>query len=315
MIFIASFCRPRGLGIRIIIAQLILLFSAVGAQSRTWHVRVDGTGDVPTIQAAIDSSAAGDAILVAPGVYEQGCLIIHKDSITVVGEGGPGNTILRTLTTQILGVTRSKYVVVRGFTLENCLSYPLIVDYSNNILVENNVFRFAGAAAILLWCSFDIAVRDNLIYSNAYGVLCTDLCSSIDVEQNTISHNSSGTGLDFGDTYLCYARNNIIAYNQRGVYAAAAQFLCNDVVGNGVNYQLVFGSDPTGTNGNISAAPLFCGADPQASGNYYLQQGSPCAPGNHPVGYPCGVIGRYPVGCGSTSVERATWGEVKSLFR
>lgn len=36
---------------------------------RTWRVAVDGSGDAPTIQAAIDSATAGDLVLVGPGRY------------------------------------------------------------------------------------------------------------------------------------------------------------------------------------------------------------------------------------------------------
>jgi hypothetical protein len=61
-----------------------------------------------------------------------------------------------------------------------------------------------------------------------------------------------------------------------------------------------------GSNGNISAHPLFCNAD------FTLHADSPCAPDGNPE---CGLIGAQPVGCSSTPVERTSWGAVKALFR
>ncbi len=56
-----------------ILATTILagfLFTLPGtATARTWHIHPDGSGDAPTIQAAIDSAVHHDTILLAPGTY------------------------------------------------------------------------------------------------------------------------------------------------------------------------------------------------------------------------------------------------------
>jgi hypothetical protein len=66
-------------------------------------------------------------------------------------------------------------------------------------------------------------------------------------------------------------------------------------------------------NGNISMDPEYCGVDD--SGNYFLQSDSPCAPGNHPDGRDCGLIGAKPVNCEKVGVERSTWGSIKNRFK
>lgn len=44
---------------------------AVSASARTWHVEPNGTGDAPTIKAAMDSATAGDTVQVACGLYRE----------------------------------------------------------------------------------------------------------------------------------------------------------------------------------------------------------------------------------------------------
>ena len=65
----------------------------VGNGFRTWHIRSDGSGDSPTVQAGIDSSWDGDVVLVAPGTYYENINLRGK-GIHLVSEAGPEVTIL-----------------------------------------------------------------------------------------------------------------------------------------------------------------------------------------------------------------------------
>ena len=49
------------------IVVLALCTLTTTTSAREWYIKVDGTGDQPTIQAAIDVAEAGDVILVAAG--------------------------------------------------------------------------------------------------------------------------------------------------------------------------------------------------------------------------------------------------------
>lgn len=80
---------------------LIVLGFALPVESRTWNVTVDGSGDAPTIQAAIDSASAGDTVLLGPGTYlwssqaaSPHSMVILKPGLTLKGQSGPEATVL-----------------------------------------------------------------------------------------------------------------------------------------------------------------------------------------------------------------------------
>jgi hypothetical protein len=87
------------------VALLIVASFHSSAQARTWHVKVNGSGDAPTIQAATDSANFGDTVLVGPGTYswsnqstgnDYGLIHILRGAadMTIVSETGAATTIL-----------------------------------------------------------------------------------------------------------------------------------------------------------------------------------------------------------------------------
>jgi hypothetical protein len=77
---------------------LILLFVVAGlatsAESRTWRVNTAGTGDAPTLHAAMDSAATWDSVLVAGGEYELEQSLYVPPGVSLIGESGPAQTLL-----------------------------------------------------------------------------------------------------------------------------------------------------------------------------------------------------------------------------
>ncbi len=91
--------------VRLSLLVLLVGSAATGSRARTWHILVDGGGDVPTIQAAIDAAAMDDTLLVGPGTYSwsnqgtgnsYGMIHIMRGApaLTIMSEMGPAVTIL-----------------------------------------------------------------------------------------------------------------------------------------------------------------------------------------------------------------------------
>ncbi|MBN1885307.1 MAG: right-handed parallel beta-helix repeat-containing protein [Candidatus Krumholzibacteriota bacterium] len=294
-----------------IVASILIVCAPGNAPARSWLVRPDGSGDAPTIQAAIDGAAPGDTILLAPGVYDQPTINCRRDSLAIVGVAGAAETMLRNGMSPppILEVgewfrTKRRFSIA-GVTFADSPALALCVRFFQDVTIEDCIFTGNGLFALFVETSAGVIIRDNLFYAGAGGI-CVD--GAAEITGNTIAFNG-GTGLDGGASA---ARCNLIVGNGVGVVSAApdSTFRCNDVYGNGTDY--LVGDDPTGLRGNISAFPAFCAADPSGTGNFLLQSCSPCAPGNHPAGVACGLIGARPVGCGPTAVSRASWGAIKS---
>jgi parallel beta helix pectate lyase-like protein len=105
-------------------AATILLLPA-SASARTWHIQNDGSGDAPTIQAGIDSAAAGDTVLVGLGTYLENLSVIGKD-LVLKSVSGPEATTLDGSSKQetvvyLSGQTRA--TVVEGFTITGGLGH------------------------------------------------------------------------------------------------------------------------------------------------------------------------------------------------
>lgn len=151
---------------------------------------------------------------------------------------------------------------------------PTIV---RNTLMQNGGVLIGSVIYGALVCNGDSAplIADNVIAANSSGGIACLSGSSPRIFNNTLVSNGAGIRIYAGS--LARIVNNIIAYHGTGVYTdpaspAAAEIRNNCVFANtSANY---FGlPDPTGTDGNIAADPLF--ANP-AHRHYHIQPNSPC---------------------------------------
>src|SRR6185503_17362311 len=98
------------------------------ARSATvWNVKADGTGDTPTIQAAIDGAASGDTILIFPGTYAEHCRIDAKSLVLRSQDGAETTHLDGEFGGRVL-LINSGDVTLEGLTIENGLKTGIEVD-------------------------------------------------------------------------------------------------------------------------------------------------------------------------------------------
>jgi hypothetical protein len=219
------------------------LFVPASVESRTWYVRVDGTGDAPTIQAAVDSAQDADEVLVAAGTYTWTNQSPNNDSNTMIdvaveiwlhSESGPEATIL-----DAEGEGRVMYIhnydariqpVIEGFTLQHGSAdlmdngAGILTGYcdpviANNIIVDNWTFYYGGA---LFFGESNAIVEGNLFARNTVvdrgGAILSWTNCQLTIRNNVFDDNLAGQD---GAAIYCFQstgtiEDNVITRNTAG---------------------------------------------------------------------------------------------------
>ncbi len=277
------------------------------------------TNTSPTIRGCVfrnnNSSFGGGLFMTGSSSLVEDCLF---DSNT--GEFGAG-----------ISINSSGVATIRNCRFVNNDGFPrgggMHISGSNSSIVENCEFfdnnATAGGAVFVAAASNEF--RDCLFVGNSAvasgGALHFRISNSPSVISCTIYDNEAG---DFGsgvfsrDGASVSIENTIISSGRiaEAVYCfngGSVSLSCSNVFGNpGGDYvSCLAGLD--GSSGNFSLDPEFCDA---VGDDFTLHSDSPCAPGNHPDGDLCALIGALDVACGATTaVEQTSWGEVKGMFR
>ena len=67
---------------------------------------------------------------------------------------------------------------------------------------------------------------------------------------------------------------------------------------------------------SFSLDPQYCGPNGPDYEGLFVRESSPCAPGHHPDGADCGMVGWGEPGCEPINpVEVTTWGRIKAMYK
>ncbi|MBU1948273.1 MAG: C10 family peptidase [Candidatus Eisenbacteria bacterium] len=282
----------------------------------------DGSGDYPTIQAAIDDVLDADIIELGDGVFTgegNRDLNFNGHPITVRSAGGD-----------------PEYCIIdcegnpeehRGF---NFVSGEGASSVLEGITIRNG-YMGADSSGAAIVCANNSSptirnclIRDSESLNNGGGILCSGssplITESIfssnlaagnggaiivqDGAQPSITHCTffangalAGGALWISDDSAAEFENGIIV---SGTGGGAVQceggvisdpLVCCDIFNNTGGDWVGCIADQYGVDGNISEDPLFCD---QENENFHLQSESPCRADYNPT---CGQIGALPLGC------------------
>ncbi|MCH7548765.1 MAG: hypothetical protein IH969_04370 [Candidatus Krumholzibacteriota bacterium] len=226
---------------RILIISAIMASLASTAEARTWYVAADGSGDAPTLLAAMDSANANDIVLAGPGNHYVHRTLVIPSRVTVTSEAGPHETriIGSGPLPPINGVHAGDRSKFDGFWVEGFTTTT--VSARSGATITNNIIMVVLGAGLL--AQFSCTIENNLFVS--------------------------------GDVFLgppgIIFTHNIVLSNLYCDFDPQILPICNNLLG--LICQVYLDQNPYL---NFSLDPEFCGVP--GSGNYFLQSGSPARP-------------------------------------
>lgn len=273
------------------LSNILGIKTAPRSKPRTWVVAQDGTGNSPSIQAAVDSSIDGDSVAVRPGIYYENVRVFGK-GVRIGSQGGPEVTTIDG-SRQALSVVHVRGPATRstsicGFTIRGGVGSPQagpgLERFGGGILIENepclisrNVIRDNGILAPPQWgggvyvtsgsaLSAPIYITENFIFNNKAhnngGGIGFHKEVNLRIVGNSVFQNDGGEGDGGGIWGLpiresTEIRGNHIYKNHTqdhggGLYIGSAEVVDITVTGNIVDGNVADGHEGAdGTGGGV----------------------------------------------------------------
>ncbi len=181
----------------IIILPTIILSSALVART----IVVGKNQPITSIRKAIELAKEKDTILVLPGIYKEGNIIINKN-IILLGQNYPvldGEKKFEILTVSGLNIT------IKGFQLQNC-GQSAMNDYASIKVIDSK----------------NILIEDNRVINSFFGIHFSN-SSFVTIRHNTVSgsptsEQNTGNGIHLWKCNNALIENNHVTGHRDGIY-------------------------------------------------------------------------------------------------
>jgi len=196
---------------------ILFLFFVFSAQAKTWHV--GSSQQIKNITEAISKASAGDTILIYPGLYKEGQIILTK------------KLFLKGINFPILdGEKKAEILTIR----------------SDGSVVEGLHFRNSGhssyndIAALRIADSRSVTIRNNKVDFSYFGIYSQHATACI-ITGNVLNSDakdeiSSGNGIHCWKSDSMLITGNDVTGHRDGIYF---EFVTNSVIKNNISHQNV----------------------------------------------------------------------------
>ena len=227
------------------------------AEATEWHVKPDGSGDVPTIQDAVDASAEGDTIVLWPGDHLDADQVIPVVDMSVTFRAAAAAGSARIVNSALV-FSSCDQVSVHGiaFATDAFEAAGLRIGSSGVVEVVQVAYEGFHQPALVQNCE-DVRIVQSRFVGNhtdsgtfgGAGLIVTG-GASIEIASCWFEGNSSfgnGGGVEVTNVESTRVRGNVFSGNMSGAGSAAffsdtsVEFFSNTVVGNAHDGSLYLG--------------------------------------------------------------------------
>jgi len=195
----------------IIILPTIILSTVLAART----IVVGKNQPITSIRKAIELAKEKDTILVQPGIYKEGNIVIDKN-IILLGQNYPvldGEKKFEILTVSGINIT------IKGFQLQNC-GQSAMNDYASIKVIDSK----------------NVLIEDNRVINSFFGIHFSN-SSFVTIRHNTISgsptsEQNTGNGIHLWKCNHALIDNNYVTGHRDGIYF---EFVTESIIQNNLS--------------------------------------------------------------------------------